>query len=128
MRTFADNRNTKRVDFGTDRFRDLVGHALLQLQAARKDVDQPRDLTEADDTSVRDIRDVALAEKWKQVVFAQAVKVDVPHDDHLAIIHAEQGAVEHLIDVSAIATREKFQRRLDSLWGPYQPFARRIFA
>ena len=79
--------------------RDLVGHALLQLQPAREDVDQARDLAEADHLAVRDVGDVALAEERQQVMLAHAVEVDVADDHHLAIIDAEQRAIEHFVDV-----------------------------
>ena len=79
--------------------RDLVGQALLQLQPPREDVDEARDLAEADHLAVRDVGDVALAEERQQVMLAHAVEVDVAHDHHLAIIDVEQRAIEHLVDV-----------------------------
>ena len=85
--------------FSRDGLGDLVGHPLLQLQPAREDVDQPRNLAEADHLAVRDVGDVALAEERQQVMLAQAVEVDVAHDHHLAIIDAEQRAVQHGVDV-----------------------------
>jgi hypothetical protein len=73
--------------------------SLLQLQAAGKDVDEPRDLAQPNHAPIRNIGDVTLAEERQQVVLAQAVEVDVPDDDHLVIIDAEQRAVEHFIDI-----------------------------
>ena len=61
------------------------------------------------------VGDVALAEERQQVMLAQAVEVDVAHDHHLAIIDAEERAVQHLVDVGVVAAREKLQRRLDAL-------------
>ena len=74
------------------------------------------------------VGDVALAEERQQVMLAETVEVDVAHDHHLAIIDAEQRAVQHFVDVGVVSAREKLQRLLDPLGRPHQPFARRIFA
>ena len=44
--------------------------------------------------AARDVGDVALAEERQQVVLAEAVEVDVLHDDHLAVVHREERIVE----------------------------------
>ena len=93
---------------------DLVGHPFLQLQPAREDIDQARNLAEPDHAAVRDVGDVALAEERQQVVLAHAVEVDVADDHHLAIIDAEQRAVQHVVDVGRVAAREKPQRLVDT--------------
>ena len=67
--------------------RHLMREPLLHLQPPREDVDQPRDLAEADHLLLRDVGDVALAEERQQVVLAEAVEVDVLDDHHLAVIN-----------------------------------------
>ena len=71
VRGFADHRDAERIDLLADRLGDLVRHPLLDLQAAGKHVHEPRDLAEADDAVARNVRDVALAEKRQQVMFAE---------------------------------------------------------
>ena len=43
-----DHRHAERLDLFGDGVRDLVGHPFLQLQPARENVDQARDLAEPD--------------------------------------------------------------------------------
>src|SRR3982074_3812820 len=50
--------------------RDVLGEALLELQAPREHVDHARELAHAEDFSVRDVADVAAAEERQPVVLA----------------------------------------------------------
>ena len=52
-----------RFDGVLDRFGDLRRETLLDLQAAGEDLDQARDLAQADYLSVWDVGDVHLAEE-----------------------------------------------------------------
>ena len=67
---------------------------LLNLEAAGEDVDEARDLAQANHLGARNIGDVALAEKRQQMVFAKAVEVDVLDDHHLVMLFVEHG-VQH---------------------------------
>ena len=110
------------------RLGDLVGQALLNLQAAREDVDQPRDLAQAEHPALRDVGDVALAEERQQVMLAETVEVDVPDDHHLVIIDAEQRVVQRGVDIGRVAARQELERLLHPLRCIEQSFARRILA
>ena len=66
-----DHADAARLDRLLDGLRDLDGEALLDLEAARVDVDEARDLGEADDLAVRQVGDVGLAEEGQQVVLAE---------------------------------------------------------
>src|SRR5258708_39875026 len=90
MPRLNDDADALRFDGVLDRLRNLRGHPLLDLQAAREDFDETRYFAQADDFSVWDIRHVHLAEKWQQVVFAQAEHFDVFYDDHLVVVDREQ--------------------------------------
>jgi hypothetical protein len=107
VRGLHDDRDPQRLDLLPDRFGDLVRQPLLDLQAPREDLDEPRDLAEADHLPVREVGDVAAAEERQQVVLAQAVEVDVADDHHLVVVDGEQRVVEHRIDVGLIAAREE---------------------
>ena len=69
---------------------DLRRQPFLHLQPPREHVDEPRNLAEADDLAVGNVGDVALAEERQQVMLAEAVEVDVPHDNHLVILDGER--------------------------------------
>src|SRR6059058_3013152 len=47
---------------------DLAGEPLLQLQPSSIDIDNPRELADADHSTVRDVPDVERAVKRKQMV------------------------------------------------------------
>ena len=49
------------------------------------------------------------------MMLAEAVEVDVLDDDHLAIIDAEERAVDDLVDVAPVSAREEGQRLVDAL-------------
>src|SRR5579871_1682299 len=71
VRRFDDHRDAERIDFFADRLGDLVRHSLLDLQPACEHFDEAWNLAEANHLSLRDVGDVALAEKRQQMMFAQ---------------------------------------------------------
>src|SRR6476620_11087274 len=77
MGPLAHDGHSERIDLFANGFRDLVRHPLLDLEPPREDVDEPRNLAEADDALAWDIGNVALAEKGKQMVLAERVEIDV---------------------------------------------------
>jgi hypothetical protein len=68
-----------------------------------------------------------LAVEGQEVVFAQAVELDVLDEDHLGAVFVENAVADDLIDVLLHALRELEPRSFDSLGRPQQPSARRIF-
>src|SRR5688572_8433595 len=128
MRRFHHDRHAQRVDLRANGLRDLAGQPLLNLKPPAENVDEPRNLAEANDFRARNVGDVALAEERQQVVLAQAVEIDVLHDHHLTVIDGEQGVVEHFIDIHAVAAREEREGLFDALWGVEKPLAAWIFS
>jgi MFS family permease len=114
MRPFADDGDAERIELLPERFRNLVGHPLLDLQPSRKHIYEPGNLAQADHPRTGDVSDVALAEKRQQVVLAQAVEVDILDDHHLVVIDGEERVVQHLVDVGVIAAGQKAQGLLDA--------------
>lgn len=114
---FDDHAYALGSDFFLDGLRDLTGETLLDLQAAGEHVDQSRDLTEPDDALFRQVGDVGFAEKWKQVVFAEAEELDVLDDNHFVVGHAEGGAVQHVVHVLVIAAGQELQGFFIALGG-----------
>src|SRR5207249_10088803 len=92
--------------FGSDLFLDvqcdLACHALLNLQAAGKHIDHARNFAETQNTFVRQISNMGLAEERQQVVFAEAEKLDILYDDHLVVGHANRRAVQYMIKVQVV--------------------------
>src|SRR2546430_14827065 len=81
MAGFDDYADALRSYFFLDRFRNLAGHALLNLQPPREHIDQARDFAEAKNALLRQIGHVSLAEERKNVVFAKAEEFDVLDED-----------------------------------------------
>src|SRR5262245_3088944 len=91
MAGFNDHADALRIDGSLDGFSNLCGHALLNLQAARENLDQPGNLAESNNSSVRNIGDVHLAEEWQHVMLTQAEHLNVFDDHHLVVSNSEQG-------------------------------------
>src|SRR5581483_10222604 len=102
-----------------DRFlnglRDLSCEPLLDLQTTRENFDEPGNLAEANHLTFGNIGDMYLAEKRKQVMFAQAEHLDVFDDHHLVIANGEQGIVEKHFRIFAVAFCQKFKGAVDPL-------------
>ena len=88
---------------------------LLDLQAPREHVDEPRELRQARDVPglAGDVADVGDAEERHHVVLAQAPQLDVPHEDELAVADLEDGR-EHLLGALVVAAEDLGVRARDA--------------
>ena len=122
-----DHANTLRADFFLNGRSDLAGEALLDLQAPREHIDEPRDFAETDDALVGKIGDMALAEKRQQMVLAEAEEFDVLHDHDLIVGNAEGRAVENIFRILVITAGQEFQRLFVAFRRFTKAFAIRVF-
>jgi thymidine kinase len=99
----ADAHRSKHL---VERARNLLGEPLLHLQPTREDFDDSRQLAEAVDLAVRDVRDVRAAEERQHVVLAQRVQLDVAHHDHALVRLLEQRIADDLRGIQPISARE----------------------
>ena len=83
--------------------RNLLREPLLDLQAARENVHNPRDLAQADDLVVGQVGHVHLAEEGQQMVLAQAEELDVLHHDHFVVLHFVKRAIHQLLNVRVVS-------------------------
>ena len=97
---------------------DLLGEALLDLEAAGVHVDDARDLREPDDAPVRDVGHRRRPEERQQVVLAERVERDVLDDDHLAVVDLEDRAVEEAHRILAVARRQLRVHAVDTFGRP----------
>ena len=111
-----------------ERLRDLLGHALLQLQPVREDADQARDLAQADHLPSRQVAHVAGAEKRQHVVLAKAVEGDVLDHDHLVVVLVEHRVGDDVFGAQSVAVGELAQRLRHSLRRRLQTLALRVLA
>ena len=82
-----------------DAVADLLGQALLDLQAAGVSLYDAGDLGKSRDLSVGDVGDMGLPDERQHVVLAQGEEFDVLDDDHLVVGLVENGGLH---DGSAI--------------------------
>ena len=82
---------------------DLLGQALLDLQATRVHLDDPWDLGQPDDPTARDIGDGCAAEERQQVVLAQRVERDVLDHHHLAVGDVVDRAIDQALGIHVVA-------------------------
>ena len=113
-----------------DRARDLLGQALLHLEAAREHLDDARAACSSPTILPFGMYAMcALPEERQHVVLAEPVELDVAHHDHVGAPSASKSAIaDHLRDVHLVAARQPGERLRDALRRPQQPFAVRIFA
>ena len=128
MRRLDHDPDTKRVQNGRHSFCNLIGEPLLDLQSTAEDLDQPRDLAEADHLITGQIGHVTFPEEGQQMMLAQAVEVDVLDDHHLAVVDGEQRVVDHGVDVRIISARQKLERLGDPVRRAQQALTGRVFA
>lgn len=82
---------------------DLLGQALLDLQAAAEHLGDAGQLGDADDLVLRDVGNVHLSGKGHEVVLAQAEDLNVLDNDHLVVALLEDGIVDNVADVLLVA-------------------------
>ena len=75
-----------------------------------------------------DIGDMTTAKKGKKMVFAHAEHVDILHDDHLIVILAKEGIVQHLVRVLGIALREELEGFFHPLGRLFKPLPVRVLS
>ena len=99
-----DDHDAERLKGFLDALAYLLRHALLYLQAVGEAIYHAGYLAQSGHMSVGDVGHVHFAVEGQHVVFAEGIEIDVPHDDHLAIVFAELGRVEYGHGVLFVAT------------------------
>ena len=123
------HRDAARLEDLFDRGGDLRGEMLLRLQAVRIDIDQPRQLRQADDPVGRHVGDMRLAVERHHVVFAVRIELDVLDQDEVVIAAGlAEGAVEHLGRAGAVAFVDFLIGVDDALGRIEHAFARGVVA
>jgi hypothetical protein len=128
MLGFEDNGDTFGFEDGFQGIADLLCEALLRLQSPRKHIDDPGDLAEADDVFIRHVTDVYLADKWQEMVFAEAIALDIGDDDHAVGFGRKHRAIDNGLEILAVAFCEELERFGSTLGGFEEPCTLRVFA
>src|SRR6516165_6080641 len=110
MSRFDHNAHALGSDCTVNRISDLRCESLLYLQSTSKDVHQARNFAESNYFSIRDIRDVDLAEERQKVVFAQTEHLNILDDHHLVVSYVEHRAQQNLLRVLLVALGQILHR------------------
>lgn len=73
----GDDHHAFGLEWPHQRIGDLLREALLELKAARQEIDQARDLRESDDAAPRQVADVHRAVERKEMMLAERMELDV---------------------------------------------------
>src|SRR5947209_4406367 len=123
-----DDHHADRLESVEERVGNLGGQALLNLQAPRESLDQPRQLRQPDDAPrLRDVCDVALADEGREMVLAERGEADVFDDDHLVVLVARKRP-DVLARVFAHPRRQLGVHLRHTPRSPLQAGAPRVFA
>ncbi|TSC97517.1 MAG: hypothetical protein Greene101449_1191 [Candidatus Peregrinibacteria bacterium Greene1014_49] len=125
---FEDNSNAFGFQYAFQSITDLLSQALLRLEPAREHVDDPGDLAEADNVFVRHISDVHFADEGEEMVFTEAVALDIGDDHHAIGFAWKERAVDNGLKVFAVTLRQKLKGFRCALGGFQKPFALGVFA
>src|SRR6516225_6491378 len=129
MRRFGDHGDTMRLEDGIQTRSDLSGHFLLDLQAAGKDLDQPRQFGNADHPVARQIADVNAADDRCEVMLAMRLKADVAqHYDFVVTAGFLEGAFEVIARIVFVTGEPFLVRAHHARRGGNEPSALRIVA
>src|SRR5215472_19022284 len=109
MSRFDHNAHPLRSDRTLNRISDLRCESLLHLQSTSKDVHQARNFAESNYFSIRDIRDVDLAEERQKVVFAQTEHLNILDDHHFVVSYVEHRAQQNLLRALLVALGQILQ-------------------
>src|SRR5881392_3336279 len=101
-----------------ERFGDLRSEIFLDLQTARKDINNAGNLGKTDDFSIWNVSYVRTSYKRQQMVFAQRIKFDVFDQNDFACGRSKDGIVDNLLEILAVALRQKFEGVCRPLWRP----------
>ena len=99
-----------------NRFSDLLGEALLDLEAPREGFNDAWDFAQPDHLLVRQVANMAMTKEREKVMLTKAVKLNIFDDHHLIVLDGEQSVVEECFGIYVIAAGEEFEYSLDPLW------------
>lgn len=127
MLRFDDHSDAERVHCILDTIADLIRKPFLYLQAARKSIHYARDLAQANDASVWDIRNMRLSEKRKHVMFAERIHFDIFYQNHLAVFFLEHRRFQDRCRIEIVTVREELHGFRDTFRRFHQALAFRFF-
>src|SRR5437660_12096548 len=92
------------------RLSNLRSEIFLDLQTARKDINNAGNLGKTDDFSIWNVSYVRTSYKRQQMVFAQRIKFDVFDQNDFTSGRSKAGIVDNLLEIRAIALRQRPER------------------
>ena len=129
MRRLDDDADALRLEDVIDGVGDLRRHLFLDLQTLGIDVDDARQLADADHAAVGNVGHPGLADDRRHVVLAMALEADAAQHDHLVIAFGLlEGLLQDLGGVLTVAREELLERARHARRRLAQAVPIRIFA
>ena len=125
---FHDYADAFRIDLLIDVRGDLLCETLLYLEAACEAIDKTCQLTDAKHFAARDVADVADAEERQEVVLAEGIDFDVPHEDHVVGVDVEHRSAQEGDGVLSVAGEQRAPGVRDAARGLGEALAPGVFA
>ena len=122
-----DHRHAQRVEGFLYAVFNLLGEAFLYLQPAGKSIYHTWYLTQAHNSSVRNIRHMRLAHEGHHVMLAEGIELYVLHDNHLLVVLVEHGRTQYLLGVEVVSVGEEEHGLGYAFRGFQQALTLRIF-
>src|SRR6185312_1921677 len=127
VRGIDHDSDAARLQHLIDAARDLRGELLLDLEAARIALDDPGELTDADDLVGRQVPDVHAPDDRCHVMLAMRFERDVPQHDHLVVAVDLLERAAHILPGVDPVSREPVAVGVDdALRRVAQPLALRV--
>lgn len=128
MAALHDDRDTLRLEDFHNGIRHLLGQPLLDLQPARKQLRNPRQLADANHRVAGDVPDMHLAREGDQVVLAHGKDLNVLDNHHLVVALLEDGPVDNVAHVLLVALGQEEHGLGVALGRGEETFAVRVLA
>src|SRR5215831_8188814 len=123
-----DDPNALWADLLLDGLRDLIRHALLNLQASCKHVHYAGDLAQAQHAPARQIRHMHPAEERQQMMLTETEKLYVLYYHHLVVMDAEGRAIQYRVHTLGVTAGQKLEHLLVALRRLPKPLPIRVLA
>ena len=127
MLCLDDDGDTRRLQYFHQRIGDLHSQLLLDLQPPGEDIDNARDLGQADYPAFRDIGDVRLSDEGKKVVLTHRVELDVFHENDFARVGIVDRAVNNFVEILPVSIGQELEGARGPIGRSLQTIALRIF-
>ena len=86
-----------------EKLRNLLGHALLNLQTPGEHLHDARALAQANQLAIGDVSHMQAPHKGQMVMLAQAIVINITHDGHFTVSYIKDRIIDQPVRVHSIS-------------------------